>query len=47
MILEKYPNCPQGFVLHDDIAREAPEYNLTYLPLFSTPLLGDRGNVEG
>ncbi|OQA02088.1 MAG: hypothetical protein BWY71_00139 [Planctomycetes bacterium ADurb.Bin412] len=40
LMLEKYPNCPQGLVLYSGPHKELPGQKLTFLPLYSTAALG-------
>lgn len=42
LMLEKYPNCPQGLVLYSDTYKQLPEQKLVFLPLYSVATLGDR-----
>ena len=42
MCLEKYPNCPQGWVLQDGPYCELPEQKLIFWPVYATPQLGNR-----
>jgi predicted AAA+ superfamily ATPase len=42
MCLEKYPNCPEGWVLQDGPYEELPEQKLVFWPLYATPQLGNR-----
>lgn len=46
LLLEKYSNCPKGYVLHSGPAKELPDQRLHFLPLFATPLIGDRNNAR-
>ncbi|MCI5149919.1 MAG: DUF4143 domain-containing protein, partial [Candidatus Electrothrix sp. MAN1_4] len=41
LMLEKYPNCPQGLVLYSGCRRELPEQKLLFLPLYCAALIGD------
>lgn len=41
LMLEKYPNCPQGLVLYSGCMRELPEQKLLFLPLYCAALIGD------
>jgi len=42
LMLETYPNCPQGWVLQSGPYRELPQQKLVFWPLYATPQLGDR-----
>jgi hypothetical protein len=46
LILKEYPNCAQGLVLYSGPWRKLSEQKLTFLPLYATPSLGDREQVE-
>ena len=46
LMLENYPNCPQGLVLYSGPYKELPEQKLTFLPLYATPTIGDRNQVR-
>lgn len=40
LMLDKYPNCPQGLVLYSGPYKELPDQKLTFLPLYGTAALG-------
>ncbi len=42
LMLENYPNCPGGLVLYSGPYKDLPEQKLTFLPLYATPIIGDR-----
>ena len=42
LMLEKYPNCPQGLVLYNGQYRNLPEQKLVFLPLYSVSTIGDK-----
>ena len=42
LMLEKYPNCPQGLVLYSGTSKKLPEQKLVFLPLYSASTIGDR-----
>lgn len=42
LMLQTYPNCPQGWVLQDAAYNALPDQKLVFWPLYATPLLGDR-----
>jgi len=42
LMLEKYPNCPQGLVLYSGPSKKLPGQKLEFLPLYSVATLGDR-----
>ena len=42
LMLEKYPNCPQGLVLYSGPYRNLPEQKLVFLPLYSVAAIGDK-----
>jgi predicted AAA+ superfamily ATPase len=42
LILEKYPNCPQGLVLYGDTYKKLPEQKLVFLPLYCVATTGDK-----
>jgi len=42
LMLEKYPNCPQGLVLYSGPYRNLPEQKLVLLPLYSVAAIGDK-----
>jgi predicted AAA+ superfamily ATPase len=46
LMLKEYPNCSQGFVLYSGPRRQLPQQKLTFLPLYATPVLGTREQVE-
>jgi len=46
LLLNKYPNCPYGWVLQSGSYRELPEQKLIFMPLYATPLLGDRSGID-
>jgi len=41
LFLEKYPNCPQGLVLHGGVYRHLAEQKLIFLPLYAAAGIGD------
>jgi len=41
LMLEKYKNCPQGFVLYSGTYKELPQQKLTFLPLYCAATLSD------
>ena len=41
LFLEKYPNCPQGLVLHGGGYRQLVEQKLIFLPLYSAAAIGN------
>jgi hypothetical protein len=41
-MLEKYPNCPKGWVLCSGSYKDLPEQKLTFLPLYSVASMGDK-----
>ncbi len=41
LMLQAYPNCPQGLVLYSGPCRELPEQKLTFLPLYCAATIGD------
>lgn len=45
LMLETYPNCPQGWVLQDGPYRQLLEQKLVFWPLYATPQLGDRSQL--
>jgi uncharacterized protein len=46
IMLEKYPNCPKGLVLYSGPYKELLEQRLTFLPLYATPIIGDRTQLR-
>ncbi len=42
LMLEKYPNCPQGLVLYDGTYSLVAEQKLVFLPLYCAAQIGDR-----
>ncbi|MEA2068444.1 MAG: DUF4143 domain-containing protein, partial [Verrucomicrobiota bacterium] len=40
LLLQAYPNCPQGLVLYSGSWRELPEQKLLFLPLYAAATLG-------
>ena len=46
MMLKKYPNCEQGWVLQSGPYRELPEQKLVFWPLYATPQLGDHSQLS-
>ena len=42
MCLEKYPNCPEGWVIQDGPYKELPEQKFVFWPLYAIPQLGNR-----
>ncbi|MDA3810322.1 MAG: DUF4143 domain-containing protein [Spirochaetaceae bacterium] len=42
LMLENYPNCPNGLILYSGFYKELPEQKLTFLPLFSAAVLCDK-----
>jgi predicted AAA+ superfamily ATPase len=42
LMLEKYPNCPQGLVLYSGPSKKLPGQKLEFLPLYSVATIGDR-----
>jgi len=41
MMLEKYPNCPQGIVLYSGTYKELPEQKITFMPLYCATTISD------
>jgi len=41
LMLDNYPNCPQGLVLYSGCRRELPEQKLLFLPLYCAAVVGD------
>lgn len=41
LLLQSYPNCPQGLVLYSGPWRELPEQKLLFLPLYCAATIGD------
>jgi len=41
LMLEMYPNCPQGLVLYSGAYLELPEQKLTFFPLYYAGFIGD------
>ncbi len=42
LMLEKYPNCPQGLVLYSGTYKKLPEQKLVFLPLYCVAFIGDK-----
>lgn len=42
LMLEKYPNCPQGLILYNDIYSTIEKQKLTFLPLYCAAIIGDK-----
>lgn len=42
LMLEKYPNCPRGLILYNEIYKTIEEQKLTFLPLYCAAIIGDR-----
>jgi len=42
LMLEKYPNCPQGLVLYSGTYNTIKEQKLTFMPLYCAASIGDR-----
>ena len=42
LLLEKYPNCPQGIVLYSGPYRNLPDQKLVFLPLYCASTVGER-----
>jgi len=42
LMLEKYPNCPQGLVLYSGTYKKLPEQKLVFLPLYCVATIGDK-----
>jgi len=42
LMLEKYPNCPQGLVLYSGTSKKLPEQKLQFLPLYCVSIIGDQ-----
>lgn len=42
LMLAKYPNCPQGLVLHGGTYKTLAEQKLTFLPLYAAATVGDQ-----
>jgi predicted AAA+ superfamily ATPase len=45
LMLKNYPNCPKGLVLYSGPYKELPDQKLTFLPLYATPIIGDRNQM--
>lgn len=45
LMLEKYPDCPLGFVLYDGAYGHVSEQKLMFLPLYAVPAICDRQPV--
>ena len=41
LMLEKYPNCPQGLVLYSGIYKELPKQKLIFMPLYCAAGISD------
>ena len=41
LMLDTYPNCPEGVVLHSGTYARLPEQRLTFLPLYYAGSVGD------
>jgi len=41
IMLQTYPNCPQGLVLYSGPYRELPEQNLVFMPIYCAATIGD------
>jgi len=41
LMLKKYKNCPQGFVLYSGTYKELPEQKLTFMPLYCAGAISD------
>ena len=41
LMLTKYQNCPQGFVLYSGTYKELPEQKLTFMPLYCASIISD------
>ena len=46
LMLENYPNCPRGLVLYSGPGNERPEQKIQFLPLYATPDIGDRSQIN-
>ncbi len=46
LMLQSYPNCPNGLILYSGTYKDLPEQKITFLPLYATPIIGDRGQVQ-
>ena len=46
LMLKNYSNCPHGLVLYSGTYKELPEQKLTFLPLYATPIIGDRALIS-
>jgi uncharacterized protein len=42
LMLKKYPNCPNGIVLHSGSYRELPEQKLVFMPIYCAANTGDK-----
>lgn len=42
IMLEKYPNCPQGLVLYSGPYKRLPEQKVIFLPLYCASTIGDK-----
>lgn len=42
VMLEKYPNCPQGLVLYSGPYKNLPEQKVVFLPLYCASTIGDK-----
>jgi len=40
LMLDSYPNCPEGVVLYSGIYTQRPEQRLTFMPLYYAGYLG-------
>ena len=41
LMLQTYPNCPEGLVLYSGAYRKLPEQKLIFMPLYSAAIIGD------
>lgn len=42
LMLEQYPNCPQGLVLHSSSYRELPDQKSIFMPIYCAAITGNR-----
>jgi len=42
LMLNNYPDCPQGFVLYSGCYKQLPEQKITFLPLYATSYIGNK-----
>ncbi|OGR08469.1 MAG: nuclease [Deltaproteobacteria bacterium RIFOXYD12_FULL_50_9] len=42
LMLEKYPNCPNGLVLYSGTYKKLPEQKLVFMPLYCVATIGDK-----